>query len=362
MSTEQTDITPTAQAILARILVAREKGATGTDLKRALEPLLGHRWPGAQLTDRIGEVLAELERAGLVTRVRKGKTERATLTPDGQSRSLAILGLNELPPKITWDKIKKTCLAARALAIPQPQGDAAKAFGTDTGFKAALLKKQFKLPLAEVAKLDSAIGALCWQLMGFDNPAKFAVKSVQTALLRRALGEPPSAGPKPDPKKEVAKLLAKQVGARQSGRDEIRLATIRAWLEKDARSSPQAASGASPSIPPLAHEPHPTAPTGPQAALDLEAFARRVLQAARASSSGRFGANKVFVSHVWHAVRSDPAFAGLTFDRFKQRLAEANNARLLNLSRADMVEAMDPDDVRQSEVPYLGATFHFIRI
>ena len=32
-------------------------------------------------------------------------------------------------------------------------------------------------------------------------------------------------------------------------------------------------------------------------------------------------------------------------DGFKQRLAEANNARRLDLSRADMVEAMDPDDV-----------------
>ncbi len=47
---------------------------------------------------------------------------------------------------------------------------------------------------------------------------------------------------------------------------------------------------------------------------------------------------------------------------FKQRLAEANNARLLDLSRADLVQAMDPDDVRLSEVTYLNAAFHFIRI
>jgi hypothetical protein len=47
---------------------------------------------------------------------------------------------------------------------------------------------------------------------------------------------------------------------------------------------------------------------------------------------------------------------------FKQRLAEANNARLLDLSRADLVQAMDPDDVHLSEVTYLNAVFHFIRI
>ncbi len=40
----------------------------------------------------------------------------------------------------------------------------------------------------------------------------------------------------------------------------------------------------------------------------------------------------------------------------------ANNARLLDLSRADLVQAMDPDDVRLSEVNYLNATFHFVRI
>ena len=78
--------------------------------------------------------------------------------------------------------------------------------------------------------------------------------------------------------------------------------------------------------------------------------------------TGKFGGNKVFISHVWQALRDDPAFAKMGVDEFKRRLAEANNARLLDLTRADMVEAMAPEDVRLSEVPYLGATFHFVRI
>ncbi len=40
----------------------------------------------------------------------------------------------------------------------------------------------------------------------------------------------------------------------------------------------------------------------------------------------------------------------------------ANNARMLDLSRADLVQAMDPDAVRLSEMHYLNATFHFVRI
>ncbi len=61
-------------------------------------------------------------------------------------------------------------------------------------------------------------------------------------------------------------------------------------------------------------------------------------------------------------LESDPDFAGMSYDQFKEFLALANNFRHLDLSRADLVQAMDPDDVRLSEVHYLNATFHFIRI
>ena len=87
-----------------------------------------------------------------------------------------------------------------------------------------------------------------------------------------------------------------------------------------------------------------------------------MLEAARSCPTGRFGDNKVFVVHVYRALHEDPAIAALGLDGFKQRLAEANNARRLDLSRADMVEAMDPNDVALSEVTYHGALFHFVRI
>ena len=52
----------------------------------------------------------------------------------------------------------------------------------------------------------------------------------------------------------------------------------------------------------------------------------------------------------------------MDLDGFKRALAEANNLRLIDLARADLVQAMDPEDVRRSEVQYLNATFHFVRI
>ena len=107
-------------------------------------------------------------------------------------------------------------------------------------------------------------------------------------------------------------------------------------------------------------EPEPSPPPAPP--FDLHRFTDCVLAAARACPTGRYGDTKVFIVHVWRALRDDPEFRGTDFPTFKQRLAEANNARLLDLSRADLVQAMDPEDVRLSEVSYLNASFHFIRI
>jgi hypothetical protein len=344
----QTEVTQVGELLLARMLVAGDKGATGGEFKKALEPLLGHRWIGAALSERIERTLAELATAGLVARIRKprSKTGRDSLTPEGRRRALEVLGLDQLPPKTTWDQLKKTALVARALDLSPPKGEEAKRFGTDNGFKAALLKSRFGLPLGAYPKFEEALDALAWTLMGFTPERKFNVKTVQAALIRRALGDPdPKLEPKPDPKKEASKLLAKEVGARQSSKDELRLATLRHWSDQE----------------PVPAAPEPSPPT-PLPSLDLDTFAHRAVEAARSSPSGRFGDNKVFVVHVWRALQPDPAFAPMGLDGFKRRLAEANNARLLDLSRADMVEAMDPEDVRLSEVAYLGASFHFVRV
>lgn len=87
----------------------------------------------------------------------------------------------------------------------------------------------------------------------------------------------------------------------------------------------------------------------------LEAFARRVVAAARTARTGRFGEHKVFLSHVHRAIGGD-------LEAFKARAIEAHRAGLLTLSRADLVEAMPAADVRASEALYLGEQFHFVRL
>ncbi len=335
MNTSET-YTPLEQVVLGRLLVAGEKGATPSDLKKALDPLVGHRWAGAAFTEGLRQVLGTLEAKGLTTTVRKGKSERTHLTTRGQRAGLEVVGIDQLPPKTTWDKLRKTYLAARALGLPTPKDAAAKSFGNDNGFKAALLKARFDLPISDYPSFDQALDALAWKLLELPPQKKFDVKTVKAALIRRALGDAKEIDPKLDPKKEATKLLAQKVGARQSGKDELRLAALREWIDGKE--------------------------TSPQPPFDLHTFARRVVEAARLSPTGRFGDNKVFVVHVWRLLQNDPTLAGMTPDDFKNRLAEANNARLLDLSRADLVEAMNPHDVALSEVRYQGATFHFVRI
>jgi hypothetical protein len=344
------EITQAGRLVLARLLVAGDKGATTGEISKALAPYVGHRWAGAALAEQLARQLADLAAARLVARTRKGKTERATITPEGRRQALAFLGIDELPQRATWSQITKTYLAACALGLPAPREKAARNFGGDPGFKAALLTRQFALPIDAYPTLDQALDALAWKLLGFEAApgVKLTVKSIKAALVRRELDGSTQIDPRADPRKEATKLLAQKVGARQSSKDELRQAAIRRWVDGAlAMPAPAPISAAVPA---------------PSPSLDLDTFAQRVLEAARASPTGWFGDNKVFVVHVFRALSHDPVFAAMGLDGFKQRLAEANNARRLDLGRADMVEAMDREEVALSRVSYLGAEYHFVRV
>jgi hypothetical protein len=344
-----------SELILVRLLAAGEKGELGSKVRKDLEPLISHRWTGAALSVSLDRAFDELETDGLVASL-PGKTRRAAprivLTTDGRRRALEALGVAELRPKTTWAVLRKTYLPAAALGLPAAGEAAFKAMASDPVFRAVLLKRHFDLPTAEVPKLDDAIDALAWKLIGFDGVArKFDVKAVKTALLNRELGD----GRAADFKKAANRLVARQAGARRDDAKELRDAVIRDWIgrEEKARIESPAPSA----------EARPTEP-GPELRppLDPAVLAERVKAAARDCPTGRYGDHKVFIAHVWDRLRPEPDFAGMDLDGFKQALAAANNLRLIDLARADLVQAMDPEDVRRSEVQYLNATFHFVRI
>ncbi len=83
-----------------------------------------------------------------------------------------------------------------------------------------------------------------------------------------------------------------------------------------------------------------------------------VLGAARAMpTSGRYGAQNVFVSALWDRVGSR---LGMSLDQFKRWLLAQNRQQHLTLGRADLIDDMDPDQVERSEIEDLGSYFHFV--
>lgn len=83
----------------------------------------------------------------------------------------------------------------------------------------------------------------------------------------------------------------------------------------------------------------------------LADFARTVQNLADDHDHG-FGDNKVFISHVFEkAKKLDPSLDETTF---KTRLRDAHKQKLLTVSRADLVAAMDPKHVADSHMAMLG--------
>ncbi len=80
----------------------------------------------------------------------------------------------------------------------------------------------------------------------------------------------------------------------------------------------------------------------------------------RIGPEGRFGDEKVFVSALWQRIEADPRMRGLTIDQFKRWLVSANRDGDLQLARADLVGAMNPRLVADSEINSMGSTFHFV--
>ena len=121
----------------------------------------------------------------------------------------------------------------------------------------------------------------------------------------------------------------------------VRKAAVKRWAMAHGAEPSGSAAGSSESTGPAAEPLGSVGSVGGAVdADDLASFAATVNAAAAASPTGRFGASKVFISHVYRQLNGP-----IGIEAFKQRLVEANTAGLVRLVRADLVSAMDPADV-----------------
>jgi len=97
--------------------------------------------------------------------------------------------------------------------------------------------------------------------------------------------------------------------------------------------------------------------------INLPHFAKKVMEVARyAPESHRFGPNKVYICKAWELGFKDQ----MTLEEFKEYLKQAHIQGLIYLSRADLIQVMPQDVIRQSEIQWepgnLSMTSHFILI
>jgi hypothetical protein len=274
--------------------------------------------------DRWQETINGLVNAGLIIE------KPLRLTEEGRARALDFLGVAELPQRSTWTTIQAKLLLPKALGLAAADQETIKRIAKADNLAPYLLKRYFKLPENVPATLAKVFDALVCRKLGFPEATSFT--QVRDMVLSRLIGseERLTAAAL---KKKAPRLLLK---AKKAGAPGLREKVLVDWADGAASDAPEPAE------------------------FDLPAFARTVKAVARDCPTGRFGDNKVFIAHVWRRLADEPGVPAMDLPTFKRRLTEANNAGVLTLSRADLVEVMDPTDVRESETRYLNAEFHFV--
>lgn len=321
--------------LLLRLLTVGKSHPGPARLRAELSRLL----PDPVGEDRWRGLLDELQGAGLVA------ARPLRLTDTGKSHALRLLGLTELPPRTNWRALKYRFLVPLALDVCPEAGNTREKIRDAEGLAAFLLKRHFDLPSATGLTLAAAAEAVACKELGF--PGETRLKVVAERVLARLLGETERS----DPQRLRRQLARQVVDARSTDADSLREAVLRNWVT-DAPPAGGAVNG-------------PTggpAPLLPPKRMELSEFAAVVGTLARTCPTGRFGDNKVFISHAWRQLRNEPNLPPMGLEQFKEQLVESNRKGLVQLSRADLVESMDPADVRESETSYLTGLFHFILV
>jgi len=325
--------------ILVRLLAAG-KPPTRSDLDRALKRYYVDRLDltSTQWLSLLDSALERLQSENLL------RTRPYRLTDAGRAAVQEFLGVDSLPSNVKWQTLRNRYLVTTALGLRPKSKTEWERIGTSDGLRASLLIQHFDLQIPPYSTPARALHALAWKQLGEERAVTpplgmdFTRNNVLSATLLAGRKSTRPAEP----------LAAQAVGAASSHPDKLREAVLKRWLDKHEKRGAE-----------LEVEDAPPARETDRPELDLHAFATRVLEIARSATSGRFGDNKVFIADVWDRFQSDAS--GISREEFDDHLVEANRRDLLTLSRADLIGAMDLDDVQRSEIQRPRASFHFVR-
>jgi hypothetical protein len=184
--------------------------------------------------------------------------------------------------------------------------------------------------------------ALCdqfaWQRLGLVGKAKRLPAEVRALCLQRELATTPA------PVDRLLRLLAaRELATPRTELRSLRDALVRRWLEVQplgAAAPRVAAPGADPAV--------------------AREFVSDLRLAVANVRHGSFGDRKVFISAAWSELRTASGWADISLQDFKAQLLHAHRAGQVALARADLVGAMDAQQVALSETLAEGASFHFV--
>jgi hypothetical protein len=330
LTTSPATDTAVADLVLVRMTLPGTKPVAPSAVRKDVGKLLDSELSAADFD----ELRNELASAGFLA---KGKRNTFVLTDAGRERALRFLGVAELPARTNWSTVIAKHLFPKAAEL---SSDAADELNNGDKLAAFVLKRKYGLSAAAGSTVNQVLEAVvCKQL-------RFPRETTLDGLLRGVLNQ--LIGTENLPKDQLVKQLPLfETGLKTISADSARCKVVKDWLRSQ-RNAPQSPEQPEPRR--LEHEP-----------FDLFTFAATVRKlAADSPSEDRFHDNKVFIAALWRASQREPSFPRASLAEFKQRLVEANSQNLLRLSRADLVQAMDPQLVADSEAVYLNAAFHFV--
>lgn len=317
--------TAVADLALIRMTLPSKKPPAPSVIRKDLGKLLGSELSAAEFDD----LRNELASAGLLT---KGRRNTFVPTDAGRERAMRFLGVAALPSRTNWSTVIAKYLFPKAVGL---SAHAADKMNSGDKLAAFVLKRKYGLAAGVGTTVNRVLEAVVCKRLGF--PQETTLDGLFCAVLSQLMGSD-----RLTREKLTQQLPLFETGLTVASADAVRCKIVREWLGVAAQ--------------PL-QRPEPP----PSERFDLPVFAATVRALAASSlPQDRYHDNKVFIAALWRASQREPNFPRIPLAEFKQRLVEANSHNLLHLSRADLVQAMDPQLVGDSETEYLNAKFHFV--
>ncbi len=292
--------------VLGRIATSARPLAHGA-IAQALRPFAPASYDEARWSTAIFEATARLTAAGDLD------DQRQARNPDAAAEArFAATG------ELSWKRLHEQIVPALALGVTDARGQA-RLKGRDA-WVAATIGRALALWIGgPPPTLGAVCDALVWHALGLPGRPRRTPPELRAHFVSQVLGAGTGSV-----ERRAALLAARETGAVRADLRALREALVRRWLCGQAWSA--------------------------------DDFATTVRTAAERTTDGVFGERKVFISSLWR----DPAFASVTLDDFKRRLIAAHQAGTVSLARADLIAAMDPDLVRESEISHLETRYHFV--